>query len=165
MDLDLGKTRTELVEESQIGKINIWYVKRQIKNLNSVIEKAIANNEYIAVYMTPMTNRPQERILIDYTPTPMGGYKLWLVCPICGKHRMDLYASPFKGVKCRSCHNYKYRSQYRRKADAILAVNDFYQMAFNKRRMFYAGKPTRHFIRFIRRSWHGDELKDIFGSL
>ena len=44
MDLDLGKTRTELVEENQIGKINIWYVKRQIKNLNSVIEKAIANN-------------------------------------------------------------------------------------------------------------------------
>ena len=95
MDLDLGKTRTELVEENQIGKINIWYVKRQIKNLNNVIEKAIANNEYIAVYMTPMTNRPQERILIDYTLTPMGGYKLWLVCPICGKHRMDLYARPY----------------------------------------------------------------------
>lgn len=53
MDLDLGKTRTELVEENQIGKINIWYVKRQIKDLNSIIEKTIANKRiYCRLYDT-----------------------------------------------------------------------------------------------------------------
>lgn len=143
MSYGFRKTNTELVEENLFYRIDIWEAKRFFKDRNKLVEQAIENNEYLAVYLQATDDKPETRILIDYTPTPFGGYKLWFVCPVCWKNKMYLYNSFFGGLKCRECHNYKYLSQYPRTGDYILLLNTCHEILTSKRRMIYAGNDVK----------------------
>lgn len=47
------------------------------------------------------------------TPQHLGGYRLWFLCPRCGKRKAKLYVHPYQlsPIACRTCHRLTYYSQ------------------------------------------------------
>jgi hypothetical protein len=50
------------------------------------------------------------------TPQPIGGFRWWLVCPLCEAPRGKLYCGAREGWGCRTCLQLRYRSQHLRPA-------------------------------------------------
>jgi hypothetical protein len=52
-------------------------------------------------------------VRLTTTPQHLGGYRLWFLCPQCGKRKAKLYVRlyQFPPVACRTCHGLTYYSQ------------------------------------------------------
>lgn len=80
------------------------------------------------------------------------GYRIWLVAPCCQRRTSKLYAAG-RAVACRYCLDLKYASQYRSSDWFYLsAMNEkkLERLQRQKRRLWYAGKPTQFGRQFYR---------------
>lgn len=61
----------------------------------------------------------QEVIEFDRTPCHYGNYRIWLLCPCCGKRVTSVYGL-ISGFFCRHCHALPYASQRELKIDRMI---------------------------------------------
>lgn len=86
------------------------------------------------------------------TPCNLGGYRYWLMCPHCEKRVGVLYKNGIY-FSCRHCNNLTYESKNvtgRQKAfGRIISEHETESMKNDIKRLFYRGKPTRKFLRYL----------------
>src|SRR3989344_4768911 len=129
--------------------------------------------EMLILYYTATLNTGE---LIDveskfpFTTTPcnLGGYRYWFICSHeidgkpCGKRVGVLYMKGHE-FACRHCHELTYNSRKLsgrfKAAGNIISIPQLEEAESQVKRMYYAGKPTRKYLRFrrkeakFRRNW------------
>lgn len=157
MDFDNKRTVMpfEMIEDCQLMRIDLWQVAREIRRsgyFDEIIEKAQFENCYFPFPICLLENRPysqDELCWVDFVREPKGGYKIWLTCQHCKKHRRYLFLNEReRQCWCRECLNLKYRSNYKR-YNILSLYNDVERLSskdkqISKRRLVYGGKLTRH---------------------
>ena len=92
------------------------------------------------------------RVLVDYTETSFGGYRLWLVCELCRQKRTYLIGNN-DTIRCRECLGMQYVSQYGNSLEKtfIKAQNlseNFCKLVDSSSGYYtYAGKPTKRALK------------------
>jgi hypothetical protein len=77
-----------------------------------------------------------------------GGTRTWFACPKCEKQAGILFLHDAE-LACRKCHNLSYRSQNTRNRMTPVATLERLKKAVG--RTHYRGKPTRTYLRYMRR--------------
>ena len=62
----------------------------------------------------------KQQIQITSTACHFGGHRKWLLCPLCGTRRMNLYFNDNGYLSCRECNNLGYLSQKKNKFNRLL---------------------------------------------
>ncbi len=118
---------------------------------------------YIKLNYTHTSNSTGEkenmnyRIELDATPCKYGGKRYWFICPLsksgkyCGR-RVGVLYSIGKWFGCRHCGDIAYYTQMeggRYRWNGISVV-DIEKAEKEVKRMYYKGKPTRKYKRYLR---------------
>lgn len=127
------------------------------------IEVSTMNEEkYLRIHYTQTDRDTGEKKDFDYkiplitTPCNYGGKRYWFKCPwykngqYCGRRVGTLYKNG-DFFACRHCYNLTYSS---RNASArykgFISIPDLEEMEAKVKRQYYAGKPTKKYLRYLR---------------
>ena len=148
--------KAAILEDCWLSKVELWPVSKMLKKtpkiFNQILQKYEDTDEFFPfpLFLLGLDKQSCEKqCLVDFCPTPKGGWKVWLVCHKCHKHRRYLFLSDDLCL-CRECLGLKYRSNYQ----SVYNYNSFFATTFNvstqnalleiyPRRLYYNGKLTR----------------------
>ncbi len=119
---------------------------------------------YLMVTPNISNDKRKERFLLDWTPLNYGGWRYWLKCLECRHRRTKLYVTNDR-VACMNCIGLIYTSRTGPKNKPLVRMNNHRratEMLKSRRRMNYAGKPTRFGRRFNRYYQDLSDLADAF---
>lgn len=148
--------KASILEDCWLSRVELWPVSKTLKKtpklFNQILQECKNNNKFFSfpLFLLGLDKQTFEKhCLVDFCATPKGGWKVWLVCHKCHKHRRYLFV--YNNIcLCRECLGLKYRSNYQ----SVYNYNSFFATAFNmdaqnnllkifSRRFYYKGKLTR----------------------
>lgn len=101
-----------------------------------------------------------EKFWLDFTPQHLGGWRYWLKCLECRSNKTKLYITKDR-VACMNCLGLIYATKRGSKDSALVRLyknQKSIELLGRRRRMTYAGKPTRLGRQFQR---YYDDLVDL----
>jgi hypothetical protein len=107
---------------------------------------------------------------IDSTECNYGGWREWLICPICEKRKLSLFYQDYE-FKCKECAGLLYDIQtvsesYRRTFNALIGTLKIKYKMENNRRPYYNGELTKRSRKQLRDLGRYSGLfKEEFGHL
>jgi len=134
------------------------------KSSVSIEVSTMHEDKYLRINYTQTDRETQEKKDFDYkipltnTPCRYGGVRYWFTCPwykngvYCGKRVAKLYKDG-DYFACRHCYNLTYESRNRSGIYRnFVSVPDVEEAEKEVKRMYYRGKPTRKYRRYMRLS-------------
>jgi hypothetical protein len=119
-------------------------------------------NGYLRIHYTQTDRDTNEKKDFDYkiplttTPCRYGGKRYWFICPMsksgvyCGKRVSTLYKDG-DFFACRHCYNLTYSSRNQSgRYRGFVSIPDVEEAEKEVKRMYYRGKPTRKYRRYMR---------------
>jgi hypothetical protein len=120
------------------------------------------DDKYLRIHYTQTDRDTQEKKDFDYkiplttTPCRYGGVRYWFTCPwykngvYCGRRVAKLYKDG-DYFACRHCYNLTYSSRNQSgKYRGFVSIPDVEEAEKEVKRMYYRGKPTRKYRRYVR---------------
>ena len=132
------------VRGERTGDINFWVSGRDmnIRFLYSVKDRFTGESQHMD-YKVPLLK----------TPCHYGGFRYWLQCPCCYRRVGVLYINTY--ARCRKCSRLCYASQKASRIERSIGANGYMFMLHEERQsirtMYYAGRPTKRYLRFLKR--------------
>lgn len=120
---------------------------------------------YLMVTPNLSNQKRKEKFWLDWTPLNYGGWRYWLKCLECRHRRTKLYVTNDR-VACMNCLGLIYTSKTGPKSKLLVRLNNQRKaigMLQQRRRMTYAGKPTRYGRYFSRHYQDLSDLAESFG--
>lgn len=111
--------------------------------------------KYNYVYLNTLNKKWYEvEAILDYTEPYYGGHRYWLICMCCKRKVTNLYPISSQHpnyLACRHCLSLEYASRQFVRNPMLLNMCNLQRAAhLRKRRLNYAGKPTRANLRLTR---------------
>lgn len=119
---------------------------------------------YLMVSSAYDTQKRSEKFWFDFTPLHYGGWRYWLKCLKCRQRKTKLYITHDR-VACMDCLGLVYTSRTGSKKSPHVRLSRYMKaidMLQQRRRMSYAGKPTRYGRQFQRYYQDLSDLADVF---
>lgn len=135
------------------------------ENVDLVGDNSSFYKFYLMVTPSLSEETRKEKFWIDFTPLNYGGWRYWLKCLKCRRRCTKLYVTDDQ-VACMQCLGLIYTSKIGSKNSPLVRVNKQNKaiaMLQERRRMWYAGKPTRHNRRFSRYFQNLNDLVEVLG--
>jgi len=122
------------------------------------------NDKHLRIHYVQTDRSTDEKKNFDYkiplttTPCRYGGVRYWFICPwyrnnvYCGRRVSKLYKDG-DYFACRHCYNLTYESRNRSGMyRSFVSYSDVEKAEKEVKRMYYRGKPTKKYKRYIRLS-------------
>lgn len=147
---------------------------------NSVSVTVSTPESYLRIWYTQTDRSTDEKKDFDYkiplvtTSCNYGGQRYWFICPwyksgvYCGRRVGVLYKAG-DYFACRHCYDLSYDSRntssYFRALGRVLSIGEVAELGKKAKRMFYKGKPTRHYLRFLKEERRTERAMLMVGKM
>lgn len=125
-----------------------------LENLRNYLSgEELARNGYVRIMYESEGQDYDYQVKLSSTICHFGGFRLWFLCPSCGRRVGVLYQRSAL-FACRECNYLTYEirndSHTERLLGRIISIREAEEAEKDVKRMYYNGRPTRKFLRFVR---------------